>query len=67
MHCVTCRTGLNTTMGKMIRELLAPSTQPAKQDPFVAVRIFQLLHVMAQDICVTILHRQYWTGLMKQT
>lgn len=43
MQCVTCRTGLNTTMGSMIRELLAPSTQAVKQDPFVAVRILPAL------------------------
>jgi len=31
------RTGLNTTMGNMVRELLAPTKRAMKSDPFLAV------------------------------
>lgn len=39
---VAYRTGLNTTMGSLVRELLAPSKRAAGQDPFVTVRIYLL-------------------------
>ena len=34
---MVCRTGLNTTMGGMIRGLLAPSKAYQEKDPFIQV------------------------------
>ena len=34
---MVCRTGLNTVMGSMIRDLLAPTTATLEKDPFVVV------------------------------
>lgn len=39
---MVCRTGLNTTMGGMIRGLLAPIKPYQEKDPFIPVR-----HVMS--------------------
>jgi hypothetical protein len=35
---MVCRTGLNTTMGGMIRGLLAPIKAYHEKDPFIQVR-----------------------------
>ena len=35
---MVCRTGLNTTMGGMIRGLLAPIKAYQEKDPFIRVR-----------------------------
>ena len=36
---MVCRTGLNTTMGKTIRELLAPTKVCAEDNPVAVVRL----------------------------
>ena len=33
------RTGLNTTMGNMVRQILAPAFAPAEQHPFIQVTL----------------------------
>ncbi len=38
---MVCRTGLNTTMGGMIRGLLAPIKPHQEKDPFIQVRHFK--------------------------
>ena len=55
---MVCRTGMNTTMGGMIRELIAPSTVHKEKDPFLPVRLKAHihLHVTYKHIQIFIIH-----------
>ncbi|DBA71770.1 TPA: hypothetical protein ACH3X2_011036 [Trebouxia sp. C0005] len=60
------RTGLNTTMGNMVRELLAPTKHATKSDPFLA----DVFHLYAFALVVQILvHIPYFAraATFKQT
>ena len=42
---MVCRTGMNTTMGTMIRELVAPSKVYEEKDPFMSVCLQAFFHI----------------------
>ena len=46
---MVCRTGLHTTMGRMVRQLVAPSQAAKEKDPFIPVCC--KLPSCAPDLC----------------
>ena len=49
---MVCRTGLHTTMGRMVRQLVAPSQAAMEKDPFIPVSCLSL----DADNCESVVH-----------